>query len=46
MMCPIVCVVVVLVMFCLLATGYMWVDSKPKSRRKHKRINNVRRRVK
>ena len=40
---PVLCVVIVLVLFVLLTAGYLWVDSVPKDRaRKHKRINNVR----
>ena len=41
---PVLCVVIVLVLFCLLVAGSLWVDSVPKDRaRKHKRINWIRR---
>jgi hypothetical protein len=41
---PYMCVVIVLIVFCLLTAGYLWVDSVPRDRsKKHKRINNVRR---
>ena len=41
---PFLCVGIVLVLFCLLTAGYLWVDSVPRDRsKKHKRINNVRR---
>ena len=41
---PVLCVVIVLVLFCLLTAGYLWVDSVPKDRsKKHKRINWIRR---
>ena len=41
---PVLCVVIVLVLFCLLVAGYLWVDSVPRDRtRKHKRINWIRR---
>jgi len=44
MLNPFVSVLIVLILFCLLIAGYLWVDSVPKDRsRKHKRINNVRR---
>jgi hypothetical protein len=38
---PFLCVGIVLILFCLLTAGYLWVDSKPRGK-KHKRINNVR----
>lgn len=41
---PFLCVGIVLVLFCLLTAGYLWVDSVPKDRaRKHKRITWIRR---
>ena len=41
---PVLCVVIVLVLFCLLVAGSLWVDSVPKDRaRKHKRITWIRR---
>jgi hypothetical protein len=41
---PVLCVVIVLALFCLLTAGYLWVDSVPKDRaRKHKRITWIRR---
>ena len=41
---PVLCVVIVLVLFCLLTAGSLWVDSVPKDRaRKHKRITWIRR---
>jgi hypothetical protein len=36
-------VLIILAAFTLLTCGYIWVDSVPKKRKKHKRINNVRR---
>ena len=44
MLNPFVSVLIVLILFCLLIAGYLWVDSVPRDRsKKHKRINNVRR---
>ena len=41
---PVLCVVIVLVLFCLLVAGSLWVDSVPKDRsKKHKRITWIRR---
>ena len=41
---PVLCVVIVLILFVLLTAGYLWVDSVPKDRaRKHKRIAWIRR---
>ena len=41
---PFLCVGIVLVLFCLLTAGYIWVDSVPKDRAlKHKRITWIRR---
>ena len=41
---PVLCVVIVLIVFCLLTAGYLWVDSVPKDRaRKRKRITWIRR---
>ena len=41
---PVLCVVIVLVLFVLLTAGYLWVDSVPRDRtRKHKRITWIRR---
>jgi Na+/melibiose symporter-like transporter len=42
MLNPIACAFIVLALFCLLVVGYLWVDSMPKDRKKHKRIKNVR----
>ena len=39
---PVLCVVVVLIVFCLLTAGYLWVDSVPREK-KHKRITWIRR---
>jgi hypothetical protein len=39
---PVLCVVIVLVLFCLLTAGYLWVDSVPREK-KHKRITWIRR---
>lgn len=42
MLNPIACAFIVLLLFCLLVVGYLWVDSVPREK-KHKRIDNVRR---
>lgn len=39
---PVLCVVIVLVLFCLLVAGSLWVDSVPREK-KHKRITWIRR---
>ncbi len=39
---PVLCVVIVLILFCLLIVGYLWVDSVPREK-KHKRITWIRR---
>lgn len=39
---PVLCVVIVLIVFCLLTAGYLWVDSVPREK-KHKRITWIRR---
>ena len=39
---PFLCVGIVLVLFCLLTAGYLWVDTVPRGKR-HKRINWIRR---
>lgn len=39
---PVLCAVIVLVLFCLLTAGYLWVDSVPREK-KHKRITWIRR---
>jgi len=39
---PVLCVVIVLILFCLLTAGYLWVDSVPREK-KHKRITWIRR---
>ncbi len=40
---PFLCIGIVLVLFCLLTAGCLWVDTVPRDRKKHKRIKNVRR---
>jgi hypothetical protein len=39
---PVLCVVIVLVLFVLLTAGCLWVDSVPREK-KHKRITWIRR---
>ena len=39
---PVLCVAIVLIVFCLLIAGYLWVDSVPREK-KHKRITWIRR---
>jgi len=39
---PVLCVVIVLALFCLLTAGYLRVDSVPREK-KHKRITWIRR---
>jgi len=42
MLNPFVSVLIVLILFCLLVAGFLWVDTVPRDR-KHKRINWIRR---
>jgi len=42
MLNPIACAFIVLLLFVMLTLVYLWVDSMPKDRKKHKRIKNVR----
>jgi hypothetical protein len=42
MLNPFVSVLIVLILFCLLIAGYLWVDSVPREK-KHKRITWIRR---